>query len=311
MRMSATPRRRRIEIADLMRRRVLGGVAVGTLRRHDRLPSARELASEFDVDPRLVLAAYRVLSREGLVEIRKRSGIYVGGAPDVSGGPKMVADGWIVDVLSAGIDRGVGAPKLGDWLKRCVSTRRLRAAVVADSGDQLEAICGELRESYGVDAVPFAPDVLDGPTVPREFAAVDFVVGDAAFTEALRAKLGPIGKPVVGADLWSDLDDQWQLVRHAGPIHVVMTDPRSLAKFAGAVGPSHATRLRPYVVGHDDLKGIPASAATYVTRSARQRLTDGPLPGRQLPVPRAFATDASQAILRLVVSANLEALRGH
>ena len=293
-----------------MRRRVLGGVAVGTLRRHDRLPSARELAAEFDVDPRLVLAAYRVLSREGLVEIRKRSGIYVGGAPDVAGGPLMVADGWVVDVLSAGIERGVGAPKLGDWLKRCVATRRLRAAVVASSGDQLDAICGELRESYGVDAVPFAPDVLEGTTIPREIAAVDFVVGDAMYAEPLREKLRPLGKNVIGANLWGDLDEQWQLARHGGPLHVVMTDPRTVAKFANAVGPEHATRLRPYVVGRDDLKAIPSSGATYVTRSARTRLTDGPLPGRQLPIPRAFAGEASQAILRLVVSANLEALRG-
>src|SRR5438128_1594412 len=74
MRMPSTPRRRRTEIAEVMRRRVLGGVASGTLRRNDRLPSARELASEFDVDPRLVLSAYRVLSREGIVEIRRRSG---------------------------------------------------------------------------------------------------------------------------------------------------------------------------------------------------------------------------------------------
>ena len=68
-----------MEIAEVMRRRVLGGVASGTLRRNDRLPSARELASEFDVDPRLVLSSYRVLAREGLVDIRRRSGIYVAG----------------------------------------------------------------------------------------------------------------------------------------------------------------------------------------------------------------------------------------
>src|SRR5512133_537034 len=143
MPMSATPRRRRVEIADLMRRRVLGGVAVGTLRRHDRLPSARELAAEFDVDPRLVLAAYRVLAREGLVDIRRRSGIYVAGTPSVPGGPVVVADGWVVDVLFAGIERGLAAPRLGDWLRRCVTTRRLRAAVVALAYDQLEGLCGE------------------------------------------------------------------------------------------------------------------------------------------------------------------------
>jgi hypothetical protein len=293
-----------------MRRRVLGGVAVGTLRRHDRLPSARELAAEFDVDPRLVLAAYRVLSREGLVEIRKRSGIYVGGAPDVAGGPLMVADGWVVDCLTAGVERGIPAPKLGDWLRKCVSTRRLRAAVVALSVDQLEALCGELRESYGVDAVPFAPDVLEGTTVPREFAAVDFFVSDGSYAEALRAKLAPLGKPIISGDLWTDLDEQWQLARHHDPIHVVVSDARSAERFTDAVGPLHAQRLRFYVAGKDDTSMIPASAAAYVSRSARQRLGASTVPGRQLPVPRAFSADASHAILRMVVSANLDALRG-
>jgi hypothetical protein len=293
-----------------MRRRVLGGVAVGTLRRHDRLPSARELAAEFDVDPRLVLAAYRVLSREGLVEIRKRSGIYVGGAPDVAGGPLMVADGWVVDCLTAGIERGIPAPKLGDWLRKCVATRRLRAAVVAPSGDQLDALCGELRESYGVDAVPFAPDVLEGATVPREFAAVDFFVSDGTYAEALRVKLAPLGKPIISGDLWRDLDEQWQLARHHDPIHIVLNDTRSSARFADAVGPENAARLRFYVASRDDTSVIPATAATYVTRSARQRLGTTAIPGRQLPVPRAFSAEASHAILRMVVTANLEALRG-
>jgi DNA-binding transcriptional regulator YhcF (GntR family) len=311
MRMSATPRRRRVEIADLMRRRVLGGVAVGSLHRHDRLPSARELAAEFDVDPRLVLAAYRVLSREGLVEIRKRSGIYVGGAPDVSGGPMMVADGWVVDVLAAGVERGIAAPKLGEWLRRCVATRRLRAAVVAAAGDQLEGLCGELRESYGVDAVPFAPDVLDGPTIPREFAAVDFVVADRTYADALHAKLHPLGKPVIAADLWGDLDEQWQLAGHDEAIYVVIGDPRTEQRLIDAVGVMHAGRLRILVAGRDDVQTIPAGAPTYVTRSGRQRAGSTIIPGRQLPAARAFAADASHAILRLLVSANLEALRGH
>lgn len=164
--MPTTPRRRRTEIAEVMRRRVLGGVSAGTLRRNDRLPSARELALEFDVDPRLVLSAYRVLSREGLVDIRRRSGIYVAGMAPIPGGPVVVADGWVVDTLFAGIERGVPAPRMGDWLRRCVTTRRLRAGVVALSADQLEGLCGELRELYGVDAVPFAPTVLDTPAVP-------------------------------------------------------------------------------------------------------------------------------------------------
>jgi GntR family transcriptional regulator len=306
--MPSTPRRRRSEISEVMRRRVLGGVAAGTLRRNDRLPSARELAVEFDVDPRLVLSAYRVLSREGLVDIRRRSGIYVAGTPPITGGPSVIADGWIIDVLFAGIERGLPAPKLGDWLRRCVTTRRLRAAVVALASDQLEGLCGDLRELFGVDAVPFAPAVLDGANVPTELAAADFVVTEETYVDALRARLTPLGKRVILAGIRPDLDTHWHLLRMAQPVHVVLTDPRTEPLIMKAAG-EHASRVRTLILGRDDLQGIPADAPVYVTRSARQRLGGVTVPGQHIPAARSFDTAASMEILKLIVGANLKAMR--
>ena len=37
-------------------------------------------SSEFGVDHRLILAAYKQLAAEGLVEVRERGGVYVSGA---------------------------------------------------------------------------------------------------------------------------------------------------------------------------------------------------------------------------------------
>ena len=306
--MPSTPRRRRMEIAEVMRRRVLGGVASGTLRRNDRLPSARELASEFEVDPRLVLSSYRVLAREGLVDIRRRSGIYVASTPPVPGGPPVVADGWVADVLFAGIERGLPAPRLGEWLRRCVTTRRLRAAVVALAADQLEGLCGELRDLYGVDAVPFAPAVLDSPAVPTELAAADFVVTESQYAEPLRARLTPLGKRVLVASIRADLDTHWQLLRHEHPVYVVVTDPRTEGLLAEAAG-RHADRVRAVVLGRDEISQVPADAPVYVTRSARQRLGATTVPGRHIPAARAFDAASSLEILRLVVGANLKAMR--
>src|SRR4028118_1845899 len=97
--MNAAPRRRRSDLADALRRRVVGALSSGSLRRGERLPSAREVAAEIDADPRLVLAAYRILAKEGVVEIRRRSGIYVSSTPEAQGGPHAVADGRLVAVL--------------------------------------------------------------------------------------------------------------------------------------------------------------------------------------------------------------------
>src|SRR4028118_224782 len=143
--MNAAPRRRRSDLADALRRRVVGALSSGSLRRGERLPSAREVAAEIDADPRLVLAAYRILAKEGVVEIRRRSGIYVASTPQVQGGPAVVADGWLAGVPSEAVEHGIPATRMGDWLKRCTTTRRLRAAVVADTVAQLDAARSALR----------------------------------------------------------------------------------------------------------------------------------------------------------------------
>lgn len=49
----------------------------GDLKPGDRLPSTRELARRFSIHPNTVSAGYRQLAREGWVECRHGSGVYV------------------------------------------------------------------------------------------------------------------------------------------------------------------------------------------------------------------------------------------
>ena len=293
-----------------MRRRVLSGVGSGSLRRGDRLPSARELAAEFDVDPRLVLAAYRVLAGEGLVEIRRRSGIYVAATPEVAGGPVVVAEGWLVDVLYQGVEHGIAAPRLGEWLRRCMSTRRLRAAVVAGTADHIEGISAELREDYGVDTIPFSADVLEPPLrTPNELAAADFAVTPEQYVEPLRRVLRPLGKRVIGAPIRTEVDPEVRLALTRETVHVLVVDPRSGGVVRATAG-DHASRVEVHVVGQDDLRSIPDGAALYVTRSARQRLGSTKLTGRILPSTRLLQPATGREILAFIVETNLKAMRG-
>ncbi len=308
MPMQSAPRGRRSEIAEVMRRRVLGGVNAGTLHRNDRLPSARDLAAEFDVDPRLVLSAYRVLAREGIVDIRRRSGIYVIGGTPITGGPSVVAEGWIVETLSAGIERGVSAIRFGEWFRRCMSTRRLRVGVIALAADQLEELCGELREGYGVDAVPFAPDVLDVPTLPLELASTEFVVTEPLFAEPLRAVMDPLKKNVLVGGLRPDVDTFWHVFQMAQPLHVVLSDARTEPALKEAAG-HNAPRVRTVVLARDSLSDIPGDAPVYVTRSARQRIGDATVPGIRIPTARVFDPATCGEMLKLIVAANLKTLR--
>ena len=62
-------------IVDTLRGRILRGLKAGTLVPGARLPSTRELNDEFRVDHRAILAAYRALATEGLIDIRERDGL--------------------------------------------------------------------------------------------------------------------------------------------------------------------------------------------------------------------------------------------
>ena len=65
------------QIAD----EVVRGVAVGILKSGERLPAARELASELKLNPNTVQHAYRTLKQEGVVEARRGLGMFVAAAP--------------------------------------------------------------------------------------------------------------------------------------------------------------------------------------------------------------------------------------
>lgn len=72
-----------VQAAQVLRSRILDG----TFRSGDKLPSVRRLSDELGVNPATVVAAYRILGREGFISMRKGSGAYVGeiSRPDASG----------------------------------------------------------------------------------------------------------------------------------------------------------------------------------------------------------------------------------
>jgi hypothetical protein len=268
------------------------------------------VAADFDADPRLVLAAYRILSREGLVEIRRRSGIYVGVTHAVADGPPMVAEGWLVDILAEGVEHGVGAPRLGDWVRRVVTSRRLRAAVIADTADQRDASCAELRDDYGVDPVPFSPEALDRPGGPAaELLNVDFGLTTDQFAESMARALNPIGKRVVSVALRTQLTPDWERAIAREGLWMVCTDPRTTAIMEQMIGAERAPKVPVLVVGRDDLRQIPATASVYVTRSAQRRLGDAVIPGRRLATERTFSAQTIREVLAIVVESNLLAMK--
>lgn len=85
------------------------GIAHGEIAPGDRLPAARALAEELDVNMHTVLRAYADLRDEGIIELRRgRGAVVVDAADSVTQHAKTALHGQIADLVAAGRRSGLG-----------------------------------------------------------------------------------------------------------------------------------------------------------------------------------------------------------
>lgn len=303
------------ELVDVLRARILRGLEAEALRAGDRLPSAREIAAEFELDHRVVLAAVRQLAAEGLVETRERGGIYVAERQRGAEGLPPLPEPWFVEVLAQGLTREIPVPDLSEWLRRCTETLRLRAVVVTTTADQAFGLCRELRDDFGLEAESLEagelPDPLaDAATIPLPLRRADLIVTTSAHAERARGVGDALRKPVIVVDVRADLvTGEWALLLRR-PVYAVVATAEfgeMLRRFfAGVPG---IENLNIVVFGRDDMARIPPDAPTYVTQHVRAKLAGVHVPGRILPAARTIASSSAREILAFVVRSNVEALR--
>jgi GntR family transcriptional regulator len=297
-------------IVDTLRGRVLRGMQAGTLRAGERLPTSRELAAEFGVDFRLVIAAYKRLETEGLVELRPRGGVYVaeGGAP--RGGIPPLPEGWLADMLTEGLAREIPGPELHEWLRRSLETLRLRCVAITSTMDQAEGLCRELRDEFGMEADSLlADDARDVTPPPLPLRRADLVVTTDAHAEWLRSVGAALGKPVIVVDVRAELaGGEWALLLRR-PVYAVVASVEfgeMLRRFYAHV--PGIENLHVVVHGRDDLQQIPAGAPTYVTQRVRSQLGGVKIPGRILPAARTISSKSAREIFSFIVRSNIEAM---
>ena len=306
------------EIAAVLRRRFFSDAHLGLLAPGERLPSARELAAELGVDRRAVLAAYHALEREGLVELRQRSGIYFAHNNTPAGATLSRRSAWVVDFLLHGLAEGLAAPDAPERLHQYLRTLRLRAACIECNDDQRGGLCAELAADYGFEAEGVDVDALLEAAPPRGVPPLavrraDLLVTTPFHAGEVKEVAERLGKPWLAASLKSDLFAEIARRLPAGPVYFVVTDPRFATKlthiFAGSPG---AANLMVLPATREALEHIPARAPVYVTRSAHARLADAPefapLLARVPPERRAFSAESARELLNFVVRANMEAL---
>jgi GntR family transcriptional regulator len=109
------------QIADEVQRLV----AVGVMRPNEPLPAARALGAELKVNINTVQQAYRVLAREGTVEIRRGVGTFVSPAPRESRNRQAVMARRIADkMLREGFRHGLLASDLIAALKEIAPVKK-------------------------------------------------------------------------------------------------------------------------------------------------------------------------------------------
>lgn len=302
--------RRRADIAEILRQRLLSGLHLGELKHGQRLASARDLARELGADPRVILAAYRELEAEGLVELRPRSGIFVV-TPDalVSGLQRRTHD-WMVEVLLEAVGRGIPAPEFPERLRQSLETLRLRSACIECNDDQVDELSSEVHSTYGLDVS--GVDVyamLGSPTPPKDVRRADLLITTHFHAHEVQPIAIQLGKPWIVAELRTDGFAEAARRLADGPVYYVVVDPRFAEKlariFASAPG---AANLRVLVHGRDDPDQIPEAAPVYLTRLARERGPDRSRLKQIMPQARVFTPDTARQIFTFILRANLAAL---
>lgn len=292
-----------------LRHRVFSGLHLGLLKPGDRLPSVRDVARELSVDPRVILSAYRELEKEGLVDLRQRSGIYVAPAGQTADRSLRRKADWMVEVLVEGLARNIPAPEFPERIRRCLTTVRLRAACLECNADQLASLAGELRGDYGLEAAGVEVATLASDHLPTPLREADLLVTTPFHALEIQTLAARLKKPWIAVSLRPELFAEIGSRLQVGTAYIVVADPRFAVKvprlFASTPGAGH---LRPLVAGRDDLEDIPGDAPTYITRLAREELGDTPLTRRVMPVPRVFSSDTARRVFSFVVRANLAAL---
>ena len=286
-------------IAEEVRRRIARGLADGSLSPGARLPGTREAATEHDVDPRVVAAAYRKLEREGLVQCRPRSGTYVASKRTALVRQASAGAAWLAALLGQCKGHGLSLADAVDALRLCVSSIALRAVVVADGEDETAELCHELERNFAV--------LARGADESGALEGAGLVLATEARREQGAALAARLGATLVIAALNPELVGQLLSALAAGRVYIFVADPAFGRRLAEACARTVGERgLHVLVAGRDGPRIVGIGSRVFATRAARRLgVVAGSHPA--LDIRTVLAPSCERQILDWVVRRNLAA----
>ena len=301
------PVRRKAFITETLRKRIEHSLQTRALSPGDRLPSTREIGSELRADPRVVLAAYKSLADDGLVELRPRSGVYVavGNAP--LDAERLPATDLLADVLVAGVVRGYSLLGFTDALRIAAFGRTLRAGIIAGTVDEVHGLGREVSADYGLRCTGLVDtQVKGGAAIPADFKRAHLLIATKGSAPAITTMARELRKPVIVVNVRPVfVGERWKAVIRGRKIYIVAADPGFSAVVRDFLRTAvDLSNVKILVAGRDDVGTIPPQAPTFVTEAARRRLGKMRVPGQLIPPSRLLAEDTVRALVNFIVSRN-------
>lgn len=287
----------------MLRRRIQWGTHLGLVKAGDRLPSLRAAASEFGVDQRSVLAAYRELESEGIVVMRPRSGIYVAGERQAShqlGGTTR----WMAEMFLQGFSRGVPPVALGPALASAVNPGALTAACLECNADQILWLASHLRNEFGLSTTWTDIDSLSEEALAERVRTADMIVTTAFHAPEARALGERFGIPVVIATASRDQANYLRSELSRGPVYFIGTDERYARKLLAAGDSTRwMANLRALALNEHALPTVPMNVPVVVTKAAAEILGEENLPTGAIYLDYPFAAETRSEIIALMLGA--------
>ena len=176
-----------VPLREQLTAQIILGIVSDDLKAGQKLPSTRELARRYQIHANTVSAAYRRLARQGWVEFRKGSGVYVLGRnqeQELEGHDQL--DQFITVLLRTARDHGHSLSEIQARLRHWLALQPPDHFLFIEPDEELRRIVvAEIEEATGARVI--------GAT-PNECAQVDLLVGAAPVSlygqaEAARAAL--------------------------------------------------------------------------------------------------------------------------
>lgn len=289
----------RSELIDQLRDRIVGGLHTGELHSGDRLPSIRELAFQMKKNPRTVKAAYAVLTRERLVEVRGRSGVFVAPQEVLAGEVPAEMARWLSSVVTDGWQRRVAVPDLPQVLQRATAVR-VRCALVEDVQDTIVALRYELEVDWGFEVRVVPPQAI------AAVGDVDVFVATSFRAPAVHGAAEASGTPLIVLTTHATLQQAIRQRLRERRLTVVAVDPRFGQRIRVAYA-DDVDRQNWRVVLASDVEAVARldpDEPVLLTRAARQQL--GPIDLRMIyPHSPTLSLETARALAAVLIRKNL------